>query len=128
MCCVLAHRPDSGCCLQQVMGCVYLPVRLHAHSPVLSRHINALQHAESCELGQLVLACLTGVVCSACRLWLICAEAINTGPLEATINNLGKEIDAKGKEGQDLQRRWIAKQTELVALQVCKLHGVEAHS
>eukprot|EP00879_Flechtneria_rotunda_P033179 GHRR01036724.1.p1 GENE.GHRR01036724.1~~GHRR01036724.1.p1 ORF type:complete len:546 (+),score=242.57 GHRR01036724.1:177-1814(+) len=55
-------------------------------------------------------------------------EAINTGPLEATINNLGKEIDAKGKEGQDLQRRWIAKQTELVALQVCKLHGVEAHS
>lgn len=46
------------------------------------------------------------------------AEAINTGPLEATIHNLGKEIDFKTKEGQDLQCRWITKQTELVALQV----------
>lgn len=46
------------------------------------------------------------------------AEAINTGPLEATIHNLGKEIDFKTKEGQELQRRWINKQTELVALQV----------
>jgi hypothetical protein len=46
------------------------------------------------------------------------AEAINTGPLEATIHNLGKDIEAKGREGQDLQRRWITRQTELVALQV----------
>jgi hypothetical protein len=38
--------------------------------------------------------------------------------LEATIHNLGKEIDFKTKEGQELQRRWITKQTELVALQV----------
>jgi hypothetical protein len=51
------------------------------------------------------------------------AEAINTGPLEATIHNLGKDIEAKGREGQELQRRWINRQTELVALQVCrKLH------
>jgi flagellar biosynthesis chaperone FliJ len=50
---------------------------------------------------------------------LCCAvEAINTGPLEATIHNLGKEIEHKTKEGQELQRRWINKQTELVALQV----------
>lgn len=40
----------------------------------------------------------------------------NTGPLEATINNLQKEIDAKGAEGRELQRRWIGHQTELVAL------------
>lgn len=45
-------------------------------------------------------------------------EAINTGPLEATIHNLGKEIEHKTKEGQELQRRWITKQTELVTLQV----------
>jgi hypothetical protein len=48
----------------------------------------------------------------------IAAEAINTGPLEATIHNLGKDIEAKGREGQELQRRWITRQTELVALQV----------
>jgi hypothetical protein len=45
-------------------------------------------------------------------------EAINAGPLEATIHNLGKEIEHKTKDGQELQRRWIGKQTELVALQV----------
>eukprot|EP00775_Hariotina_reticulata_P007189 gene7189-7403_t len=44
-------------------------------------------------------------------------EAIATGPLEATIHNLGKEIEHKTKEGQELQRNWITKQTELVALQ-----------
>ncbi|KAF6257749.1 hypothetical protein COO60DRAFT_1639651 [Scenedesmus sp. NREL 46B-D3] len=44
-------------------------------------------------------------------------EAINTGPLEATIHNMGKDIEAKGREGQELQRRWITRQTELVALQ-----------
>lgn len=53
-----------------------------------------------------------------CGVVACCAEAINTGPLEATIHNLGKEIDFKTKEGQELQRRWITKQTELVALQV----------
>lgn len=46
------------------------------------------------------------------------AEAVNTGPLEATIASLSREIDAKGSEGRELQRRWINKQTELVALQV----------
>jgi len=40
----------------------------------------------------------------------------STGPLEATINNLGKEIGAKGAEGKELQRRWIGFQTELVGL------------
>lgn len=49
---------------------------------------------------------------------LLFSEAINTGPLEATIHNMGKEIEHKTKEGQELQRRWINKQTELVALQV----------
>jgi hypothetical protein len=48
----------------------------------------------------------------------MCAEAVNTGPLEATITSLTREIDAKGGEGRELQRRWIAKQTELVTLQV----------
>eukprot|EP00877_Chromochloris_zofingiensis_P014228 jgi/Chrzof1/9059/Cz03g34170.t1 len=45
-------------------------------------------------------------------------EAVNTGPLEATINSLTKEIELKGVEGKELQRRWIARQTELVALQI----------
>ncbi len=45
-------------------------------------------------------------------------EAANTGPLEATIASLQKEIDTKGVEGQELQRRWIGKQAELVNLQV----------
>lgn len=31
---------------------------------------------------------------------------------------MGKEIEHKTKEGQELQRLWINKQTELVALQV----------
>ena len=41
-----------------------------------------------------------------------------SGPLEAMIHNLNHEIDQKGSESQDLQRRWIVYQTELVALQV----------
>ena len=41
-----------------------------------------------------------------------------SGPLEAMIYNLQHEIDHKGSESQDLQRRWIGVQTELVALQV----------
>lgn len=50
-------------------------------------------------------------------------EAINTGPLEAIIHNLGKEIEHKTKDGQELQRRWIGKQTELLALQVGRGNG-----
>lgn len=38
----------------------------------------------------------------------------NMGPLEATIHNLQKEISQKAVEGKELQRRWIAFQTELV--------------
>ena len=30
-----------------------------------------------------------------------------TGPLEATIKNLQREIDTKGQESRELQRRWI---------------------
>lgn len=46
------------------------------------------------------------------------AEAVSTGPLESTIAHLTREIDFKGTESRDLQRRWITKQGELVALQV----------
>jgi hypothetical protein len=45
-------------------------------------------------------------------------EAVNTGPLEATVASLSREIESKGTEGRELQRRWINRQTELVALQV----------
>ena len=41
----------------------------------------------------------------------------STGPLEATINNLQREIQRKGVEAQELQRRWIGFQIELVELQ-----------
>ncbi|GBF90586.1 hypothetical protein Rsub_03158 [Raphidocelis subcapitata] len=44
-------------------------------------------------------------------------EAVSAGPLEAAIASLGREIDSKGAEGRELQRRWLNKQTELVALQ-----------
>lgn len=40
-----------------------------------------------------------------------------TGPLEATIKNLQREIDTKGGESKELQRRWIGYQQELVGLQ-----------
>ncbi|GIL43650.1 hypothetical protein Vafri_1318 [Volvox africanus] len=40
-----------------------------------------------------------------------------TGPLEATIKNLQREIDTKGQESKELQRRWINYQQELVGLQ-----------
>ncbi|KAG2423494.1 hypothetical protein HXX76_015242 [Chlamydomonas incerta] len=40
-----------------------------------------------------------------------------TGPLEATIKNLGREIETKGAESKELQRRWIGYQQELVGLQ-----------
>lgn len=43
-----------------------------------------------------------------------------TGPLEATIKNLQREIDTKGQESGEMQRRWIAAQAELVALQVSR--------
>jgi hypothetical protein len=36
---------------------------------------------------------------------------------------MSREVEAKTKEGQELQRRWINKQTELVALQVCVWGG-----
>lgn len=45
-------------------------------------------------------------------------EEDTAGPLEAMIRNLQHEIDTKGAESKDLQRRWIMYQTELVALQV----------
>lgn len=40
-----------------------------------------------------------------------------TGPLEATINNLIRELQRKDLESKDLQRHWINLQTELVARQ-----------
>ncbi|GFR48625.1 hypothetical protein Agub_g10540 [Astrephomene gubernaculifera] len=40
-----------------------------------------------------------------------------TGPLEATIKNLQREIDTKAQESKELQRRWINYQQELVSLQ-----------
>ena len=45
-------------------------------------------------------------------------EEDTAGPLEAVIHNLSHEIELKGAESKDLQRRWIMYQTELVALQV----------
>ncbi|GFH23762.1 flagellar-associated protein 172 [Haematococcus lacustris] len=44
-------------------------------------------------------------------------EDEETGPLEATIKNLQREIDTKALESKEMQRRWIAAQTELVGLQ-----------
>ncbi|KAK9790582.1 hypothetical protein WJX73_005807 [Symbiochloris irregularis] len=41
----------------------------------------------------------------------------HAGPLEAVIANLGREIEAASGEGRSIQRRWLAKQTELVNLQ-----------
>jgi len=37
--------------------------------------------------------------------------------LEATINNLRREIQTKESESQELQRRWMSKQMEFVALE-----------
>ena len=45
-------------------------------------------------------------------------EDEETGPLEAVIKNVQREIDNKGFESKELQRRWIGYQTELVTLQV----------
>eukprot|EP00892_Ulva_mutabilis_P005312 jgi/Ulvmu1/3152/UM015_0192.1 len=44
-------------------------------------------------------------------------ESEDTGPLEATINNLVRELQRKEVESKDLQRHWINLQTELVARQ-----------
>lgn len=38
----------------------------------------------------------------------------NLGPLEATISQLTRDIGGKNGEGKELQRRWVALQTELV--------------
>eukprot|EP00455_Lapot_gusevi_P048339 TRINITY_DN6659_c0_g3_i1.p1 TRINITY_DN6659_c0_g3~~TRINITY_DN6659_c0_g3_i1.p1 ORF type:complete len:906 (-),score=334.81 TRINITY_DN6659_c0_g3_i1:228-2891(-) len=43
-------------------------------------------------------------------------EDENTGPLEATIKNLTKEIASKVQECDEMQRNWIKGQTELVDL------------
>ena len=44
-------------------------------------------------------------------------EDTNTGPLEATVNNLNKEISQKSSESKNLQRQWVTVQTQLVGLQ-----------
>jgi len=44
---------------------------------------------------------------------MLCAWA---GPLEATAANLAREVAAKQAEGRALQRRWAARQAELVGL------------
>merc|ERR1711865_1195566 len=41
-------------------------------------------------------------------------EDENTGPLEATIKNLKKEISTAQEENTELQRDWLSNQTELV--------------
>jgi hypothetical protein len=66
------------------------------------------------------LAVPPAAACHTCCCLLNAAEAVNTGPLEATIVSLSRDIDAKSAESRDLQRRWLAKQTELVALQVAR--------
>ncbi len=43
-------------------------------------------------------------------------EEVNTGPLEATIKNVSKEMGSLEKESTELQRQWIKAQMELVAL------------
>jgi len=43
-------------------------------------------------------------------------EDENTGPLEATINNLNREINQKNLESKELQRHWLNYQSELVQL------------
>lgn len=112
------------------VGHVHLP-RFQGPLPGLS--LWSLSCCESCCAASVFTG--TGLRC-ACCCTLFCAhchgftEAINTGPLEATIHNLGKEIEHKTKEGQDLQRRWITKQTELVALQVGHagmVYGLSSH-
>lgn len=40
----------------------------------------------------------------------------NLGPLENTIRNLEKEIDSTANECKELEREWLKKQTEMVAL------------
>ncbi len=58
-----------------------------------------------------------GILRLACLIAGLLHHHSSAGPLEATINSLQHEIDAKGLQGRDLQRRWIQHQTELVALQ-----------
>lgn len=41
-------------------------------------------------------------------------EEENLGPLEATINNLSKQIGAKTEGNESLQRQWLQDQTFLV--------------
>ena len=41
---------------------------------------------------------------------------IHAGPLEATAANLAREVAAKQADGRALQRRWAARQAELVVL------------
>lgn len=41
----------------------------------------------------------------------------STGPLEATIHNLQREIENKRNESQELQRAWMQQQIELVSME-----------
>ncbi|KAK9821181.1 hypothetical protein WJX74_006086 [Apatococcus lobatus] len=50
----------------------------------------------------------------------------HVGPLEATINNLIREIARKGDENRDLQRRWMSQQLELIGLQTAAARDAEA--
>ena len=46
------------------------------------------------------------------------ASAIRSGPLEATIHNLQRDIATKTSESSALERQWLGHQAELVAAQV----------
>ena len=41
----------------------------------------------------------------------------STGPLEATINNLRHEIQTRGVDSQELQKRWMQQQVALVTME-----------
>ena len=45
------------------------------------------------------------------------------GPLEATIHSMQSELTTKATESSEMQRRWLAMQTELVTLQVSRPFG-----
>lgn len=66
----------------------------------------------------LISSCCPARLSAAPPLSFAATEAVSTGPLEATAASLARDIEAKGVEGRELQRRWVVKQTELVALQV----------
>ncbi len=105
---------------QAPLSPVCLPTRLSCQEVLLTLHTSACSCAgdfSTTPVGEPACAGDSAAASPGLPLRVprvaVCAGA---GPLEATASNLAREVAAKLADGRALQRRWAARQAELVSL------------